>query len=181
MSGTKFINELAQAHDDDLSVIDAVADVLQTEFTMGPSIKYDQYHVGVIGSTMTRNLIARFDDVYDEISSACEDVLSDRNKGDCRMVKLPSVECLTDHVFAAAEWISVPAFDAVIQIVTRTGNRLFVGLPLCIAFFKGCELYSAITIILGRKPEYIRLAQNWAIDVFIGAFFINFMPWILKP
>ncbi|KAG6887515.1 hypothetical protein C0995_014711 [Termitomyces sp. Mi166 len=145
VTGKKLINELAQARDDDLSVIDAVADVLQTEFTMGPSIKYDQYHVSVIGSTMTRNLVARFDDVYHEISCAFEDVIRSKEVGD-------------DY-----EWVSVPAFDAVINIVARTGNRLFVGLPLC------------------RHPEYLRLARNWAIDVFIGAFFINFMPWILKP
>ncbi|KAF8961742.1 cytochrome P450 [Flammula alnicola] len=145
VTGKKFINELAQAHDDDLSVTDAVADVLQTEFTMGASIKYDQYHVGVIGSTMTRNLVARFDDVYDEIACACEDVIHDRTKED------------------SAEWVSVPVFDAVIRIIARTGNRLFVGLPLC------------------RNSEYLRLSRNWAIDVFIGAFFINFMPWILKP
>ncbi|KAG6808415.1 hypothetical protein H0H92_004233 [Tricholoma furcatifolium] len=144
VTGKKYINELAQAHDDDLSVIDAVADVLQTEFTMGPSIKYDQYHVGVIGSTMTRNLVARFDDVYDEIACAFEDVISERGKGE------------------STEWVSIPAFDAVINVVARTGNRLFVGLPLC------------------RHPEYLRLARNWAIDVFIGAFFINFMPWVLK-
>ncbi|KAG6909195.1 hypothetical protein DXG01_001709 [Tephrocybe rancida] len=145
VTGKKLINELAQAHDDDLSVIDAVADVLQTEFTMGASIKYDQYHVGVIGSTMTRNLVARFDDVYDEIASACEDVIQERAKGE------------------SGEWISVPAFDAVINVIARTGNRLFVGLPLC------------------RNSEYLRLSRNWAIDVFIGAFFINFMPWLLKP
>jgi hypothetical protein len=46
VSGTQLVNELSKASDDDLSVIDAVADVLQTEFTMGESIKYDQYHVG---------------------------------------------------------------------------------------------------------------------------------------
>lgn len=182
MTSKKIINELAQAHDDDLSVIDAVADVLQTEFTMGPSIKYDQYHVGVIGSTMTRNLVARFDDVYDEIACSCEDVIRDRTKGDCRVTKLHSSRFVTNNTFfVAVEWISVPAFDAVIQIIARTGNRLFVGLPLCTFFFWqiGYALFS--TVLRGRNPEYLQLSRNWAIDVFIGAFFINFMPWILKP
>jgi hypothetical protein len=136
VTSKKFINELAQAHDDELSATDAVADVLQTEFTMGPSIKYDQYHVGVIGSTMTRNLIARFDDVYDEIACSCEDVIRDRTKGDCRVIKLHSSGFVTNNTFfVAVEWISVPAFDAVIQIIARTGNRLFVGLPLCKLLF----------------------------------------------
>ncbi|KNZ74014.1 hypothetical protein J132_08668 [Termitomyces sp. J132] len=107
----KFINELAQAQDKDLSVIDAVADVLQTEFTMGHSIKYDQYHVGVIGSTMTRNLVARFDDVYDKISCACKDTIHYKDMRNY-------------------DWVSIPAFEATLNIVSRTGNRLFVGLPL---------------------------------------------------
>ncbi|KAJ7695419.1 cytochrome P450 [Mycena rosella] len=145
VSGTQLVNELSKASDDDLSVIDAVADVLQTEFTMGESIKYDQYHVGVIGSTLTRNLVAQFDDVYDEIAVSCEDVME--AKGEKK----------------ADGWVSVPLFDTVIDIVARTGNRLFVGLPLC------------------RNRDYLHLARNWAVDVFIGAFFINFMPWILKP
>lgn len=85
-----------------------------------------------------------------------------------------------------AEWVSVPVFDAVLNVIARTGNRLFVGLPLCtdILFQDGYGLNSpldVLTIILGRNPEYLRLSRNWAVDVFIGAFFINFMPWILKP
>ncbi|KAJ7250589.1 cytochrome P450 [Mycena rebaudengoi] len=145
LSGTQLINELSKASDDDLSVIDAVADVLQTEFTMGPSIKYDQYHVGVIGSTLTRNLVALFDDVYDEIAISCEEVMAAKGQK------------------KADGWVSVPLFDTVIDIIARTGNRLFVGLPLC------------------RNRDYLHLARNWAVDVFIGAFFINFMPWVLKP
>lgn len=99
VTSKKIINELAQAHDNDLSAIDAVADVLQTEFTMGPSIKYDQYHVGVIGSTMTRNLVARFDDVYDEIACSCEDVIRDRIKGDCKVTELHSSRSVTNSTF----------------------------------------------------------------------------------
>ncbi|KAG6856473.1 hypothetical protein H0H87_004052 [Tephrocybe sp. NHM501043] len=145
ITGKKYINEIAQARDDDLSVNDPVAEVLQTEFTMGASIKHDRYHVGVIGSTMTRSLVSRFGDIYDEISSACEDAIQDQGKSD------------------SEGWVSVPAFDAVINIVARTSTRLFVGLPLC------------------RNADYLRLAKTWAVEVFLGAFFINFMPWNLKP
>ncbi|KAF8904069.1 cytochrome P450 [Gymnopilus junonius] len=74
---------------------------------------------------MTRNLVARFDDVYDEITCACEEVFT--------------------------EWVSVPVFDAVIHIVARTGNRLFVGLPLCMNFL-GCYVFYS-TINPGRHPE----------------------------
>lgn len=88
VSGKKYINELAQAPASDLSAIDAVADVLQTEFTMGPTIKYDQYHIGVIGSAMTRNLVARFDDVYDEITSAFEEVIEGMEGEKCAVSNL---------------------------------------------------------------------------------------------
>ncbi|KAG6856475.1 hypothetical protein H0H87_004054 [Tephrocybe sp. NHM501043] len=145
VTGKKYINELAQARDDDLSVQDAVADVLQTEFTMGPPIKYDQYHVGVIGLTMTRNLAARFDDVYDEIASASDDFIQGKTTDD------------------SEEWVSVPVFEAIGNIITRTSSRLFVGRPLC------------------NNADYLDLARNWAMGVFVGAFFINSLPWILKP
>ena len=32
---------------------------------------------------------------------------------------------------AYIEWKSVPALDAIRQVVGRTSNRLFIGLPLC--------------------------------------------------
>lgn len=133
ITGKGFINELAKAHDSELSAQDAVADVLQTEFTMGPSIKYDPYHVGVIGTTMTRNLAARFDDIYDEISAVSEEVIRDGSfSGDSEegMCTALSMVCLL-ILFITQDWVSVPVFAAVSNIITRTSNRFFVGLPLC--------------------------------------------------
>ncbi|KAG6856477.1 hypothetical protein H0H87_004056 [Tephrocybe sp. NHM501043] len=142
ITGKQFITELGQAPDDDLLVS---GDIMQTEYTMGPPLFYDQYHVPIIKSTMTRNLVARFDDVYDEIVSACEDFIHGEGQRN------------------SEGWISVPAWDAVAHITARVTNRLFVGLPLC------------------RNLDYLRLSMDWAVSVFIGAFFINFIPGILKP
>ncbi|KAJ3859187.1 cytochrome P450 [Lentinula novae-zelandiae] len=142
VSDPKLIKDLAYASNEELSAIDAVADVLQTEFTMGHSIKYDRYHINVIGSTLTRNLVPCFMDIHDELTSAFIDVLPSQRMDD---------------------WVQVVLFDAVMDIVARTGNRLFVGLPLC------------------RNPQYLSLVKRWATEVFLSAFFINFMPWVLKP
>jgi hypothetical protein len=30
-----------------------------------------------------------------------------------------------------AEWVAVPAFAKVLQIVSRASNRVFVGAPIC--------------------------------------------------
>lgn len=142
VSDRTLINELAQARDDQLSAEDPVADVLQTEFTMGPEVKYDQYHVQVVGRTLTRNLAARFEDVYDEIGCAFEDLVplparewgSESKAGRstslfCDLFFLGGVTLGADS--CALEWTSVRAFDMVIRVIARTGNRLFVSLPLC--------------------------------------------------
>lgn len=38
---------------------------------------------------------------------------------------------LMEHV---SDWTSVQAYPAVLQVVARTSNRVFVGLPLCMLF-----------------------------------------------
>jgi hypothetical protein len=58
-----------------------------------------------------------------------------------------------------AEWLTVPAFDTMMQIVCRTSNRLFVGLPLC------------------RDPDFIKLNVDYAMDVIIAGQMINMLPY----
>ncbi|SJL14066.1 uncharacterized protein ARMOST_17521 [Armillaria ostoyae] len=60
------------------------------------------------------------------------------------------------------EWISVPLYEAICQIVCRATNRMFVGLPVC------------------RDRDYIRLNIDFSHSVCLCACLINHGPAFLK-
>jgi len=61
------------------------------------------------------------------------------------------------------EWLSIPAFDTVIQIVTRSSNRLFIGAPLC------------------RNADLLKLSAGFTQDVVLGAILLGQVPVSLRP
>ncbi|KAJ6627498.1 cytochrome P450 [Mycena sp. CBHHK59/15] len=139
--GRRLMEEVADAREDELSFYQSINEFLQTKYTVGPGIEEDSYHAGVVRTVMTRNLGPLFPEVRDEVTCAFEEVLPLQGK----------------------EWMTVPAFDTIMQIVCRTSNRLFVGLPLC------------------REPDYIKLNVDFAMDVIISGQFINMLPAFLRP
>ncbi|PBK90633.1 cytochrome P450 [Armillaria gallica] len=60
------------------------------------------------------------------------------------------------------DWVEIPAYETVLQIVCRASNRMFVGLPVC------------------RNREYIKLNINYTIEIFTLFYIINFLPRVLK-
>jgi hypothetical protein len=95
---------------------------------MGAALRTNTYHVGVIRGPLTRNLTRRFGDIQDEIMCAFEDVLSLKGTGAYARTIEPHL-LLT--CILPPEWNSVTAYSAMLDVVCRTSNRLFVGLPLC--------------------------------------------------
>jgi len=73
------------------------------------------------------------------------------------------VTSFADEIPVTKEWSKVHVIDSVRRIVSRTSNRLFVGLPLC------------------RDPEYRNLNIEFTVDVFVAARFINRFPDVMKP
>ncbi|KAK1235780.1 hypothetical protein PQX77_000986 [Marasmius sp. AFHP31] len=102
------VEDIRKATDDQLSSAEAFAEMLQTDITMGKSLRADPYQIGVILNALTKNIPARFADVHDEMKAAFDDFIP-----------------------AGDEWVKVPVLKIVLKIVCRTTNRLFVGLPLC--------------------------------------------------
>ncbi|KAG5651717.1 hypothetical protein H0H81_007722, partial [Sphagnurus paluster] len=140
VSGHKMIEELKKAPDDQVSFLEAAADSIQTVHTLGAEVYHDPYHVPVIRSALTRHLVACFPEVQDELAMAFAE-------------RLPPNE----------EWTSMTVLPTVMQIVSRTSNRMFVGLPLC------------------RNVDYQSLNITFTIDVMKAAQIINLFPNILKP
>jgi hypothetical protein len=96
------------------------------EYTFGPDAKCTTYHVDVLRGALTRNIDVRFADVRDEISAAFTDEIP---PSEGKFQALSFISCVGTH--EPKEWTSVVAMDAIRRIVSRTSNRLFVGLPLC--------------------------------------------------
>ncbi|KAJ7068908.1 cytochrome P450 [Mycena belliarum] len=141
VSGKQLVEEIAYAREEDLSFHQSTNEFLQTGYTLGRGIERDPYHPTVIRTSLSRNVGNRFPDVRDEIVCSLSELLP-----------------LTDD-----EWMAVPAYDTMMQVICRTSNRFFVGLPLC------------------RNPDYLALNIGVAMDVVVKAQLINFLPAFLRP
>jgi len=82
---------------------------LKFQYTLGPNVHRNPYHIQVIRLQLTRNLGALYPILRDEIVTAFEEILDLKEN----------------------EWKSVPALDVIRKVISRTSNRAFVGLPLC--------------------------------------------------
>ncbi|KAJ7575400.1 cytochrome P450 [Mycena floridula] len=136
----QLIDELRSAKDDQLSFQEAVMEELQTEYTLGPEIFTDPYHVETVRSSLTRNIAASFSDTRDEMAAAFASLIPLSN-----------------------DWIKYPALATITQIICRTSNRVFVGLPLC------------------RNPDFIDLNISFTLDVVKASVIINLFPRFLQP
>ncbi|TDL22830.1 cytochrome P450 [Rickenella mellea] len=140
ISGPKLIDEVRRAPDDKLSLDAAVGVFFASEYTQGKQLVDNNYHVSVIRTQLTRNLAAVFSDVRDEI-----------------------VQSFLELIPPTDEWVGYPALDTLTTIVTRTSNRIFVGLPAC------------------RDPGYIKLNKEYTVEVVKAAGLITLAPSFLRP
>ncbi|PBK90653.1 cytochrome P450 [Armillaria gallica] len=136
VSGAERINDIRKSSVGELASIVMNEDV---DYTFGRANRLDPYHLNVVRGALTRNIASCFVDVQDEIKAAFKD-------------NIPMTE----------DWVEIPAYETILQIVCRASNRMFVGLPLC------------------RNREYIKLNINYTIEIFTFARIINLLPRVLK-
>ncbi|PBK63983.1 cytochrome P450 [Armillaria solidipes] len=134
--GAERINDILKSSLEELSTFAMSEDV---DYTWGRFQRVDPYHLDVARGTLTRNIASCFADVQDEIEVAFRD-------------NIPMTE----------DWVEIPAYESILQIVCRASNRMFVGLPLC------------------RNPEYIKLNINYTIELVTFVCIINLLPTVLK-
>ncbi|KAK1229505.1 hypothetical protein PQX77_007428 [Marasmius sp. AFHP31] len=140
VTGKDMMEDLRKAGDDALSLRDAFRETLHTDYIFGPSLNENPFHIEVIQGALTRHLASMFGEVYDELSQAFND-------------EIP----LTD------DWVKVPTLLKTLNIVCRTSNRLFVGLPLC------------------RNEEWKALNIRYTIDFFMASGKTSLFPRFLQP
>ncbi|KAG7090080.1 hypothetical protein E1B28_011697 [Marasmius oreades] len=141
LNGRDMFEELKRASEGDLSILEMFEDLVHLKYTMSPVIHRNPYHLDVIRTTLTRNIGARFDDVRDEIQAA-----------------------FSEYIPPQDDWVEPSNIIKTIQnIVVRTSNRFFVGLPLC------------------RNEDWCDLNLKFTINVMVNGSLIGFFPKFLHP
>ncbi|KAI6016773.1 cytochrome P450 [Pisolithus microcarpus] len=131
--GRQHLEDIKKSTDDELSLIEAANDSAKVDYLIGPEINSNPCHISVARTHLTRNLGLYYPDIKDEVHAAFEELLD-----------------LKDNA-----WKSVPAVETVREIVCRTSNGVFVGLPLC------------------RDHDWIDLNSRFAVDVATDANILN--------
>ncbi|KAJ7153417.1 cytochrome P450 [Mycena crocata] len=140
VTGPKHVTEVGTAPDNVLSFYEGAADSIQGKYTIGAELMSNPYHQLTVRTSLTRNLGRCFPEVRDEIQQAFKEVLS-----------------------LEEDWKIVPVLPSIMQVVARTSNRLFVGLPLC------------------REMEYLILNIENTIDVVQRGHRLSYFPEFMKP
>lgn len=141
ISGKGMIDELRKAPLEAMTLAEANVDTLQTDIIISKHSRVNEFQTDVVRTPLTRALAGRFGDIRKEIIEASK-------------IYLP----------VGDDWEALPrAHGALLHIVCRTANRLFVGLPLC------------------RDPEYLKIQEDWTVHLFMDSLIIHAMPSILKP
>ncbi|KAJ7853056.1 cytochrome P450 [Mycena olivaceomarginata] len=139
-NGRDRLLELVAAPAHILSSEEPVWDQFQAQYTVGPEVKNNPYHLEVVRGALTRNLGRCFPRVRDEIVHAFDHVLGVRD----------------------TEWKLIQIYPATLQIVARTTNRLFIDLPVCREpeYLQLCIDYASVIFLSGRTiglfPKFLR-------------------------
>ncbi|KAF8184070.1 cytochrome P450 [Mycena galopus ATCC 62051] len=141
VNGRKRVQELAMAPDNLLNIQAALEDIFHIGYTVSPQAVKNPYHVSTIRGGLTRNLDRFFPQLQDEIVHCFDHILGLHDKG----------------------WKSVNAMSTALQLINRSSNRVFVGLPLC------------------RNPEYIQLNIEYPLTIFATGRVIDLIPTLLRP
>ncbi|KAF5356457.1 hypothetical protein D9758_009516 [Tetrapyrgos nigripes] len=106
-AGTKLVEDIRKASEDELSSREGTCEVIRGYYTMYADTVLDPYHAEVIRTKLTGDVGIHFDDLHEEI----EDIVSK---------EIPLTE----------DWTEIRAWPKIMSIVAHTSNRFFVGLPL---------------------------------------------------
>lgn len=140
LNGRPLIEDIRTAPAEYLSGSAAVNSVLHLEYTMGHEQFHDPYQIPVIKTPMTRNIGACFPDIRSEVVAAFEDLVPAKTN----------------------EWISVPAMQTALPLLSRVANRFFIGLPC-------------------RDPDYIKITTEFTKNVTRDAIWLHAIPSTLRP
>lgn len=132
-NGIERVEEIGKASDKYLSGVIAFASFMQLDYTLGPEVTSNSYHTNVVRTSVTRNIATQFKDMHEEMILTFEELLPPDDR----------------------DWIGIPIFPAIVNIMSRISARLSVGYPLCLNkdFQEICNR-SETAIVSGRSLRY---------------------------
>ncbi|KAJ7589668.1 cytochrome P450 [Mycena floridula] len=139
VSGSRMIEDIRRAPDDQLSA-NINNDGIAIEYTLGKELNENGYHINVVRGALTKQFGGKFLETREEVITAFE-----------------------DEIPATKNWVKVDLKDTLRRIVSRSSNRLFVGLPLC------------------RDPEYRDLNIDLSLKMAQDGTRLSLCPTFLKP
>ncbi|ESK96224.1 cytochrome p450 [Moniliophthora roreri MCA 2997] len=147
ISNADMVEDFYRASEAQLSLQEAFRETFHADLVLGKQPGQDPYHVGVIQGTLTRNLGAKFPEIYDEMLAA-----------------------FNDEVPPTDDWVQVATTQKVLNIVCRMSNRVFVNLPLCrneewraIVLDYATKVFTASQTI-NLFPKFLQPAVGWWIN-----------------
>ena len=151
---------------------------LQLDYTLGPEVTWNPYHVNVIRTSLTRNILAQFDDMYHEMVDAFDEALPrEMSSGK----PSPSVTIKFQSPTSVSEWNSVPILDATVELTSRVSARLAVGAPLCEFVILTCKKEKVqLNLSVGYDKEYRAICNRSGTSLMKGRV-LRFFPRFLKP
>ncbi|KAF5326362.1 hypothetical protein D9611_001063 [Ephemerocybe angulata] len=141
-TGHQFVEDLRRASTEQLSFFHAAGYILGAPWLNGnrDADTSKPHHFDAVRVSLTRSFPSRFEDIRDEIEAS-----------------------VSDSFGLTQDWNEIVLFKALVSVVTRTSNRLFVGLPLC------------------RDKEFLQILQTLAIKRAVAGNAFQFLPGFLKP
>ncbi|KAF8887261.1 cytochrome P450 [Gymnopilus junonius] len=128
-NGRQRVEDIRKASEDHLSGIRSNPVFYQWDYTVGPAVSENPYHINIVRGPLTRNLANQFDDIREEMILAFNGMIPCKGQ----------------------EWTTVPVFEGLIEVISRITTRAFLGLDLCRndEFRKLC-VQSTMELVKGR-------------------------------
>ncbi|KAJ7449179.1 cytochrome P450 [Mycena latifolia] len=140
ITGREMIDDIRRASVEQLSLDEAANSLFHLEHVLGYEQYHDPFQIPVIRTTLTRNIGACFPDAENEVIAAFKDLIPAQRDA----------------------WISVSVTETFLQIISRTFNRMYIGLPC-------------------RDPDYIALTAKFPSNATHDAALLTFVPTSVRP
>lgn len=130
-----------------LSYREAADELIRTDHTLYRGLMKDAWHIEAIRKNpqlfgcITETASMLLPEIVDEVKTAWEDNTS---------------------IVTGDGWTEVNPYEVMVKVISRTTNRVFVGLPLC------------------RNQEYLDSVINFAVNVVTVAAYLDMTPKILQ-
>ncbi|GJE99517.1 cytochrome P450 [Phanerochaete sordida] len=109
VTGRKLLEDLQRLPEGTTSFNHAAGDLTGATHIFGTRMLDDPWHIPLIRDKLTKHLASAFGDIHDEVETAFKELMPHCEEG----------------------WVPVHVIKVARDVVARTSNRLFVGLPIC--------------------------------------------------